>query len=33
MNEPIFFSAQTLFREWLVNNHNKETELVTTQRI
>ncbi len=28
MNEPIFFSTQTQFREWLVNNHNKETELI-----
>jgi len=27
MNEPIFFSTQTQFREWLVHNHNKETEL------
>ena len=27
MNEPIFFSTQTQFREWLENNHNKETEL------
>ena len=27
MNEPTFFSTQTLFRKWLDNNHNKETEL------
>lgn len=27
MNKPIFFSTQTLFREWLINNHHKETEL------
>ena len=27
MKEPMFFSTQALFREWLVNNHNKETEL------
>lgn len=27
MNEPMFFSTQILFREWLANNYNKETEL------
>jgi uncharacterized protein YdeI (YjbR/CyaY-like superfamily) len=27
MNEPIFFSNQSLFREWLENNYTKETEL------
>ena len=27
MNEAIFFSTQALFREWLVNNHNKETQI------
>lgn len=27
MNKPIFFSIQTLFRECLVNNHDKKTEL------
>ena len=27
MHEPIFFSTQIAFREWLVNNHNKEIEL------
>lgn len=27
MNEPIFFSTPSLFREWLVNHHDKETEL------
>ena len=28
MNEPIFFSTQALFREWLTANHDKETELL-----
>ena len=28
MTEPLFFSIQTQFREWLVNNHTKETELI-----
>ncbi|PHR22523.1 MAG: bacteriocin-protection protein [Fluviicola sp.] len=27
MNEPLFFPTQTQFREWLKNNHTKETEL------
>ncbi|MCJ8292350.1 MAG: YdeI/OmpD-associated family protein [Crocinitomicaceae bacterium] len=27
MNEPLFFPTQTQFREWLENNHTKETEL------
>ncbi len=27
MKESTFFSTQTLFREWLANNHDKETEL------
>ncbi len=27
MNEPLFFSTQALFRQWLVNNHTNETEL------
>ena len=27
MNEVVFFSKQILFREWLVDNHNRQTEL------
>lgn len=27
MNEPLFFSTQTLFREWLASNHANESEL------
>lgn len=27
MNEPQFFPTQKQFREWLANNHDKETEL------
>ncbi len=27
MKEPVFFSSQIRFREWLLNNHTKETEL------
>ncbi|MFT7558009.1 MAG: hypothetical protein ACI83D_000689 [Planctomycetota bacterium] len=27
MNKSMFFPTQSLFREWLENNHNKETEL------
>jgi uncharacterized protein YdeI (YjbR/CyaY-like superfamily) len=27
MNTPLFFSTQTLFREWLATNHDIETEL------
>ena len=28
MIKPMFFSTQTLFREWLITNHDKETELL-----
>ena len=28
MNKPIFFSTQIQFREWLINNHKTETELI-----
>ena len=28
MNKPLFFSNQSQFREWLVNNHTKETSLI-----
>ncbi len=28
MNEPIFFSTQTEFREWLAKHHDKETVLL-----
>jgi len=27
MNEPIFFPTEAQFREWLLHNHSKETEL------
>ena len=28
MSEPLFFSTQIHFREWLENNHTKETALI-----
>ncbi len=28
MIKPMFFSTQTLFRKWLITNHDKETELL-----